>query len=152
MADNLEIYNKYFDQAWRNPPTSLVETNEKYLSDDFQSLDKDGNVEMDKAAYIGMSQLLFGSFSNFRFVKNDVHSEGDVVFLTGHFEGKHVGDLDFSAMGMGVIPASGKIVEWPETTVMFRFAGDKIASVQPADDRGGTAAFLKALGVEMPTG
>jgi predicted ester cyclase len=151
MASKIDVYNKFYDESWSNPPLSLVETNKKYLSSDFQSLDKDGNVEMDKAAYIGMSQLLFGSFSDFKFVKNDVRADGDIVFVTGHFEGKHVGDLDFSAMGLGVIPASGKMVIWPETTVMFKFAGDKIVSIQPEGDTGGTAAFLKALGVEMPS-
>jgi hypothetical protein len=151
MASKLDVYNMYYNEAWSNPPTSLVETNQKYLSDDFHSFDKDGNPEMDKTAYIGMSQLLFGSFSDFKYVKTDTREDEDGVIVMGHFEGMHVGDLDFSAMGLGIIPASGKKVVWPDSAVKFKIAGDKIVSIHPVDDNGGTAAFLKALGVENPS-
>ncbi|MGD2028095.1 MAG: ester cyclase [Anaerolineales bacterium] len=151
MASKLDFYNKYYDATWVNPPASIIEANEKYLSDDFHNLDKDGNIEGDKELYIGMSQLLFASFDDFNFVKSDVREEDDGVIITGHFEGKHTGDIDLSALGLGVIPASGKMVVWPESRNKFIIVDDKIVGIQSLDENGGVAAFMKALGVEMPS-
>lgn len=151
MGSKLDFYNRYYDASWSNPPASLIEANEKYLSDDFHNLDKDGNIEGNKEAYIGMSQLLFASFEDFEFVKSDIREVDDGVILTGHFEGKHTGDLDFSALGLGVIPASGKKIVWPESRNKFIIVDDKIVGIQALDENGGVAAFMKALGVEMPS-
>jgi len=79
-----------------------------YLSDDFQSLDKDGNVVENKEAQVGLTQLLVAAFEDFKSVYSDVREEGDSVIVSYHFEGMHTGDLDLSAMGLGIIPASGK--------------------------------------------
>jgi predicted ester cyclase len=151
MGKNLDIYREYYDAAWTNPPSSLFEANERYLADDFQSLDKDGNVEMNKEAYLGMVRLLFSSFSDFKAVISDMHEEGDSVIVSSRFEGTHAGDLDLSAMGMGVIPASGKRIVWPEASTTWKFKGDQILSIQANDDAGGAGAFLAALGVTPPS-
>jgi predicted ester cyclase len=150
MTSRLDVYNRYVEETWANPPSSVAEANEAYLSDNFHSFDKDDNVQMDKQAYIGMSQLLASAFSDFRAVYSDTHEEGDSVVVTYHFEGTQTGDLDLSAMGLGVIPASGKRVVWPEDTVEFGIEGEKIVSIRPHGDTGGMAAFFEALGVGLP--
>jgi predicted ester cyclase len=150
MTSRLDVYNRYVEETWADPPSSVIEANEKYLSEDFHTLDKNGNVEMDRQTYIGMTRLLEASFSDFRAVYSDTHEEGDNVVVTYHFEGTQTGDLDLSAMGLGVIPASGKRVVWPEDTVEFGIEGEKIVSIRSHGDTGGTAAFFEALGVELP--
>ena len=70
------------------------------------------------------------------------------MIVSGHFEGTHTGDLDLSAMGMGVIPASGKKIVWPEASNEFKVDGDQIVSIKPYGDSGGMEAFLAALGVK----
>lgn len=151
MGSVLDIYETFYEEAWSNPPASVTEANMKYLSDDFQSLDKDGNVLMDKQAYIGMAQLLGSAFEDFQTVRSDVREEGDSVILTFHWEGTHTSDLDLSAMGMGVIPASGKKIVWPEDSVAFKIRGDKIVSIKPYGDGGGIETFLAPLGVKLPS-
>lgn len=150
MGSKLDLYKKYFDESSANPPSSTVEANEKYLSDGFQAFDKEGNVAMDKNGWVGMSNLLYASFDDFKFVYSDMHEEEDGVIVTGHFEGTHTRDLDLSAMGMGVIPASGKRVVWPETSNLFKVEGGKIVNTQDVGENGGIEAFMKALGVTLP--
>jgi hypothetical protein len=53
-------------------------------------------------------------------------------------------------MGMGVIPASGQKIIWPEASNEFKFDGDKIVSIKPVGDSGGMEAFFAALGVKAP--
>ena len=150
MGKNLETYNTYRAASEANPPASYLEAEEKYLSDDFQVLGMDGEVQMNKEAYMGMGTLLFASFPDFNAVIHDVQEEGDSVLVRSHFEGTFTGDLDLSAMGLGVIPASGKKIVWPEATTKWKFKGDQIASLQEMDENGGIGPFLAALGVTPP--
>ena len=147
MTSKADIVKAYYDLSWSNPPASLMESIATYISDDFKSLDEDGNVIMTKEMFIGMTQLLANAFKDFKSVYSDVHEEGDEVIMTYHFEGTHTGDFDMSAMGMGVIPASGKKIVWPEAKSKWRVEGDKIVSEQSS---GGMESFLAPLGVELP--
>ncbi len=151
MSSKLDVYKAYRDASWANPPSSNIEAIETYFSDDFQSLDKDGNVVMNKEAYTGMVQLLFAAFKDFTYVTSDLREEGDSVFVSGNFEGTHTGDFDLSAMGIGVIPASGKKIVWPKASNEFKIEGDKIVGIKPYGDSGGMEAFLAALGVKVPS-
>ena len=150
MSSKLEFVRTYIEAAWSNPPASILEAIETYLSDDFQSLDKDGNAVMNKEAYIGMGQLMYAAFEGFKWVLSDFRQEGDNVIMSGHFEGTHTGDFDLSAMGMGVIPASGKMIVWPEASVEYKVEGDKIVSEKPYGDSGGMESILAPLGVTLP--
>lgn len=151
MGSKLEFYKAYFDASWANPPSSNVEAIETYMAEDFQSLDQDGNVMMNKAAQIGMIQLLFTAFKDFKFVRSDMREEGDNVIVSGHWEGTFTSDLDLSPLGMGVIPASGEKIVWPEATSKIKIEGDQIESITPVGDTGGVKGFLAALGVEPPS-
>jgi len=151
MGSKLDVYKAFFEAAWSNPPSSVIEANQTYLADDFQNFDKDGNVVMDKQAYIGMSQLLASAFKDFKAVYSDLREEGDSVIVSYHFEGKHTNDLDLSAMGLGVIPATGKKIVWPEDTAAFKIQGDKIVSIKPYGDSGGMESFFAPLGVTPPS-
>jgi SnoaL-like domain len=149
MKSNVDIYRAYYEAAWADPPASLLEASERYFSDDFQTLAPDGSVQMDRAQFIGLSGLLFSAFEDFEGVVSDYHEEGETVVVSSHFEGTHTGDLDLSMMGLGVIPASGKKIIWPDTGTTWRFRGEKIASIQDIEE-GGIAQFLAPLGVTLP--
>ena len=151
MSSKSDVYKAYYETSFSNPPSSNLEAIETYFSEDFQSLDKDGNVVMNKEAYVGMVQLLYAAFKDFMYVRSDVREEGDSVIVSGHFEGTHTGDLDLSAMGVGVIPASGQKIVWPESSNYFNIEGDKIVSIKPYGDSGGMEAFLAAQGVKAPS-
>ena len=138
-------------KAWRAVPSADIEAGAAYLSDDFQNVDLDGNVLMNKEGYIGMGHMLRASLPDFDFVDSDLREEGDFVIMTGHFEGTHKADLDLSAMGVGVIPASGNKIVWPEVSVKITVEGDKIAREEPYGESGGMEAFLAPLGVSAPS-
>jgi predicted ester cyclase len=151
MSSKLNLVRTWIDAAWANPPSSVIEANQAYFADDFQSLDKDGNVLMNKEAYLGMAHLLLSAFTDFKWVRSDLRQEGDGVIMSGHFEGRHTGDLDLSAMGVGVVPASGKMIVWPQASVEYKVAGDKIISEKPHGGASGMEAMLAPLGVKLPS-
>ncbi len=152
MTSPLEVVSAYLDAAWSDPPSSVLAALEEYLSDDFQNLDEDGNVVMNKEAYMGMARLLGAAFDDdFTFVVADLSEADDGALMSGHFEGTHTRDLDMSAMGLGVIPASGEKIVWDDATVKWTVEGDKIVRLEPYGGTAGLAGFLAPLGVELPS-
>lgn len=151
MGSNLDLYQEFYEATWADPPDSLATAFERFLADEFQLLDPDGNVVMNKEAYIGMGHMLMAAFPDLSGPVDDVHQEGDSVIVRSHFEGTHNGDLDLSAMGMGVIPASGKRIVWPVSQTRWEFEGDQIVSIQNMDDAG-VGGFFAPLGVTPPSG
>jgi predicted ester cyclase len=149
MTSKLDVIRAWHDALYANPPSSIVEANQKFLSDDFKNLDKDGTVLMDKQAYLGMAQLLSAAMKDIKWVIDDLREEGDGVVIRSHFEGTHTGDFDLSAMGLGVVPASGKKIVWPDSSARFTIEGDKVLSIKEID--GGVELFLAPLGVKLPS-
>ena len=145
MSDKVEVVQRFLDEAWSNPPSSMLETSMKTYSDDFQYLDKDGNVVEDKQGYIGMSQMSFDSFDGFHWVHKELREEDGAVIMTGHFEGTHTGDLDLTAVGAGVYPASGREVVWPEASIKIEVSGGKFKSISEYAGEGGIEAFIAAI-------
>ena len=152
MGSKSELVMKYHELVYSNPPASAMEANETYLSDDFKVLDNDGNVVADKRAYAGMNQIIFGAFKDYKAVYSELREEAGGVILGYHFEGTFTGDLDLSAMGLGVIPASGKKIIWPEASSVFMVESDKIVGVKPYGESRGMEDFFEPLGVKLPTG
>jgi len=122
-----------------------------YMSDDFENLDEDGNVALTKDQLLGMTRMLVQSFTGYGWVSADLRAEDDYVIMTGHFEGTHISDLDLSAMGLGVIPASGKKIVWPEASAKLTIEGGRIVRMQPYAGAAGLKAWLAALGIETPS-
>jgi len=128
-----------------------IEAATAYFSDDFQNFDKDGKVAMTKEGIVGMARMMNASFKDFGFVLTNLRDEGDFIIMTGHFEGTHTSDLDLSAMGLGVVPASGEKIVWPEASAKLTVEGDKIVRMEPYAGAAGLQAFLAALGLEPPS-
>ncbi len=150
MSSKTDVVMKWEEESWRNPPSSMITANEMYLSDEFHNFDKDGNVMGDKAAFNAVSQLLYNAFTGFKGVVHDLQEEEDgSVTMTFHFEGTHTGDFDLSAMGMGVIPATGKRIVTPESKTRFMVEGGQIVSSQPIS--GGFEDLLAGIGVTLPS-
>ncbi len=120
------------------------------LSDDFQNLDQDGNVALTKDGILNLGRMMHAAFTDYGFVVTQLSEEGDYVIISGHNEGVHTADLDLSAMGLGILPASGKKIVWPEASAKLTIAGDKIKRLQPYAGPAGLKAFLSALGIELP--
>ena len=144
MTSKIEVMEKWHEESWANPPSSVVQATEKFFSDDFKSLDKDGNVISGKAEFVASNKQLMEAFKDFKGVVHDISEQGDSVILTFHFEGTHTGDFDLSAMGLGVIPATGKKVVTPESKTRFMIEGDQIVSSQPIS--GGFEYLLAGIG------
>ena len=118
------------------------------LSDDFQF---SGPVPepISGAAWMGMSMSLKKAFPNLDYHFHVEGADGDVVNISAELKGTHSGDLDLTAMGMGVIPATNKSFSNPHEHGKVIVKGDKITSwaVEPTPG-GGVMGILGQLGVK----
>jgi predicted ester cyclase len=130
---------------WTNP------LRKDYYTDDFQLTNAQGAPPFDRDATLAMAQLMQSAMPDIRTAIEDIRKEGDDVVMTSHWEGTFVNDFDLSALGLGVTPATGKAVVFPTSTVRISFDGDKISRIhdRATGPDGGTAGFVKALGVDM---
>jgi predicted ester cyclase len=149
MTNNAELVRSWYEESWNDPPRSNAEAADKYFSDDFRSVDQNGSVTMDKDAFVGMIPVMYKAFPDFTGVFSDVREEGDDVIITFHFEGTHQGELDLSALGLGVIPPSGKRIVWPDAQSRYRVSDGRIVQEQQIDS--GFAWFLGPLGIDLPS-
>lgn len=140
----VDVIRKWHEESWANSRSSNVEAAVKYFSGDYQGLDKDGNVISDKSGSIEITKRSMNAFDDFNRVVLDIVEDNDSVILTFHFEGTHSGDLDLTAMGLDLIPASGKSVVTPESQSRFMVEGDRIVASLPIS--GWLESLLAAIG------
>ena len=122
-----------------------------YYTEDFQLTHPQPTPPMDRNAVFAMHEQMQAAMPDIRTVIEEIRAEGDGVVLTSHWAGTFANDFDLSVMGLGIIPATGKAVVFPTSTVRFSFDGDKICRIHdPATGPdAGPAGFVKALGAEM---
>lgn len=127
---------------WDTPDRS------SYYTDDFQLTNELGEPPADKSGVLVMADLMASAMPDISTIIEDIREEGDSVMLTSHWEGTFSNDFDLSAMGMGVIPATGKTVVFPTSTIRIDFDGDKICAIHDpgTGPDAGLGGFLKALG------
>jgi hypothetical protein len=121
-----------------------------YLTDDFQATFANGNPSMDKDMWIGSGVLMEAAMPDVVWEFDYVGEDGDDVLVDTRMSGTFENDLDLSAVGMGVIPATGKRVEMGPIRNRVSFEGDKICQLHDPRNgqEGGLADLMKALGVE----
>lgn len=123
----------------------------QYYADDFQAVDELGSPPIDKPTWIGMGGMFEASIPDIDFIIENMWEEGDSIMVEGHFTGTFANDLDLSAMGLGVISATGETVTWPTGTAQVTLRGDQVVenlSLGTGPDAG-MAGFLRVLGVDM---
>jgi hypothetical protein len=143
--NKIELVRKATDSTqWGKPAW------QDYYTDDFQLTNAQGAPPSGRDENIAMGQLMLSAMPDIKTVIEDIREDGDDVVVTSHWQGTFLNDFDLSAMGMGVVPATGKAVVFPTSTVRISFKGDKISKIHdPATDPdAGPAGFFKALGVE----
>lgn len=142
--DKIELVKKIYN--FEN-----VEGNAQYLSDDFQGTDSVGGPIFDRDGWVGMGQLFKMSIPDIKVLIDDIHEEGEEVMVTSRIMGTFTNDFDLTAMGMGVIPATGEMVEFPASTTQVSFNGGKVSRFHNTETGpdAGLPGMLKALGAEM---
>ncbi|MEJ2209549.1 MAG: nuclear transport factor 2 family protein [Anaerolineae bacterium] len=122
-----------------------------YYTEDFQVTNAQGGPPSDRDATLAMGELMQAAMPDIRTVIEDIREEGDDVVLTSHWEGTFVNDFDLSGMGLGIIPATGKAVVFPTSTIRISFEDGRVSRIHdPATGPdAGPAGFFKAIGVEM---
>ncbi len=100
--------------------------------------------------WLGLSKSLKKAFPDLQYNFRIDRVEGDVVGTTTRLTGTHTGELDLTAMGFGVIPASGKTFINPKEEGEAVVKGDKIVSLHVKSTEGsGLMGILHQIGVEV---
>ena len=122
----------------------------RYLTDDFQATFANGSPPMDKSTWLGSGQLMEAAMPDMVWEFDYIGEEGDDVLVETRMSGTFENDLDLSAMGVGVIPATGKRVEMGPILNRISFDDGKICEMHDprTGSEGGLAGLLTALGVE----
>ena len=122
----------------------------RYLTDDFQATYANGSPSMDKDTWIGSGVLMEAALPDMVWTFEYVGEDGDDVLVDTRMSGTFENDFDLSAMGMGVIPATGKRVEMGPIRNRVRFEDSKICEIYDprTGQEGGVADLMKTLGVE----
>ncbi len=122
-----------------------------YLADDFKRTDEMGSPPIDRASWISMTEPMKSALPDLALAIEDIREEGDGVVVTSRLSGTFANDLDLSAIGLGVIPATGKAVDFPSGTDFVSFDGAKISELHGLDTGpdAGMAGFVKALGAKL---
>jgi ketosteroid isomerase-like protein len=102
--------------------------------------------------WMDMSKNLKAAFPDLDYHFDIADVQGNTVRIEAHLSGTHRGDLDLTAMHMGVIPATNKHFsaahEHGEATVQDGKV--KTWAMTPTEDAG-LIAILGQLGVKVPT-
>ena len=121
------------------------------FSDDFRWTDSLGSPPMDKSTWLGMGDLMESSFPDMKLIVEEIREDDDGFVVTSRFHGTFSKDLDLSAMGMGVVPATGKTIDFPSQRDRVSFGNGKISELHNLETGpdAGMAGFLKAIGAKM---
>jgi predicted ester cyclase len=127
------------------------ETAKSLMSDDFQF---SGPVPepINREQWLGLSAKMQVAFPDLNYNFQIVRVNGDTVLSSNQLTGTHTGDFDMTAMGMGIIPASGKSFSNTKELGEATVKDGKIVSlkIQPSESAG-LMAILAQIGVKVPT-
>jgi ketosteroid isomerase-like protein len=102
-------------------------------------------------AWLGMSASLKAAFPDLNYRFNIESVDGDTAHISAELSGTHKGDLDLTAMNMGVIPATGKSFKAAHEHGAAMLRDGKITSWEMEPTEGaGLMAILGQLGVKIP--
>lgn len=103
--------------------------------------------------WIGLLKAMKAALPDLNFNLRILSVDGDVVTSSNQITGTHTGDFDLSAMGIGVIPATGRSVKNSMEQGKATFKDGKVVSMHiTPTEGGGLMGILKQLGVEPPQG
>ena len=120
------------------------------LTDDFQF---SGPVPepISGPQWLGMSANLKAAFPDLDYQFKVEGADGDTVHISAQLKGTHKGNLDLSAMGMGVIPPTNKSFAAAHENGTATVQGDKVKTWAVNMTEGaGLMAILGQLGVKPP--
>lgn len=124
----------------------------QYCTDDFTYSGPFPNP-MRVQEWAGSAEIFQKAFPDWNFNAVFDREEAEMVYITAHVTGTHTGDLDLSAQGMAMVPATGKSVSLPVTSGRLTFREDKIANYHiDIVEGGGIPGILAQLGVSKPGG
>lgn len=147
MQNDMEIVRSFYVAL----DSGNLEKASQFLSDDFRMFGTNTGW-VGKREALEMLSLLKTALPDLSHALSNIRTEGGIVMLTAQAGGRHTGPLDLPnlGMGLGVVPASGRMVIFPPDQYEFTVAHGQITSernVTPITPYSGVDGFLKAVGI-----
>ena len=103
-----------------------------------------------KDAYLNTMRNLINAFPDLDYHYRVIDADDEHVRYASYMTGTHTGDLDLTAMGMGIIPPTGKSFKTVEEEgeVWFTDEGKAKRIVIHTEEGGGLQGMLAQLGVQ----
>ncbi len=103
-------------------------------------------------AWLGMSANLKSAFPDLDYQFRIESADGDSVNFSAELKGTNKGDIDLTAMNMGVIPATGKSFHAAHEQGKAMLRDGKITAwTMERTEGAGLMAILAQLGVKVPS-
>lgn len=103
-------------------------------------------------AWLGLSSTLKAAFPDLNYQFKVDSADGNTVKVSAQLKGTHTGNLDLTALGMGVIPPTNKSFTNAHEHGTVTVKGEKIASwAVDRTEGGGVMGILSQLGVKPPS-
>jgi hypothetical protein len=104
---------------------------------------------LSKREWLGLLTIFKTAFPDINYNLRLVSAEGNVVTTTSQLKGTHTGNLDLSAMSLGVFPPTGKSFSNPEETGEAVVEDGKVKSLHMQSGKeGGIPGILAQLDLE----
>lgn len=130
-----------------------IERARSWLAENFTFHDPSsplGPISADQ--WLQMNAGLHRAFPDFRYNFLITREEGNQVWVSTRMQGTHSGDWDLSAMGMGVVPATGREVSTGKSTTRGIVNDNgKIEKIEVVEQEAGAGpmGMLQQLGVDI---
>ena len=105
---------------------------------------------LDAEGWFGIGRLMADAFPDLDYGFRVTGEHGDHVHTVTELSGTHTNDFDLTAMGMGVIPATGKSFKNAPEEGMAVVEGDQVVAVEiNSNPDSGLGAILRQIGVDL---
>ncbi|RMF79002.1 MAG: hypothetical protein D6737_12960 [Chloroflexi bacterium] len=123
----------------------------EWLADDFTFIDPSSPLPPPGPdEWLGLQAVLMQAFPDLDYAFEILEEKGNQVWVSATFTGTHNGNLDLSAMDMGVIPPTGKQVSGGRNVTVGTLGADgRVQSIEVVESGGGVIGMLQQVGVNF---
>jgi hypothetical protein len=142
-----EVVAAFYDALSTSGPEAAA----AYLADDL-TIEQPGAPVQGREQWLAMQRMWRAGFPDVTITFAVESVDRDVVRGRTHATGTLTGDLDLSALGLGIVTATGQVVT-VETPLAWVVEGEKLVSATAAPEEGtGVQGLLAQLGLTPPQG
>lgn len=145
QMDPAEVVKMFFDTLNTSGPEAAAD----YLAENYTT-ESPPFPPRSKEQWVGSQKMFSNAFPDMHEAFEIQGVDGNVVRGINRTTGTHTGDFDLSGMGIGVIPATGKLATTVFSVTHVVEDGKIVSTKGEPVDNMGLENVLAQLGIELP--